>query len=124
MFFFSSRRRHTRCALVTGVQTCALPICEGDEIMIRKILGLGIPATAALLAAMPGDAQAACCVAYQPQHVEATVGKAESSIKGHFTTQINAMQLAIIEAQRLSTGQISGNLKEQNAANEIGRAHV
>src|SRR3546814_5243718 len=40
-FFFSSRRRHTRCALVTGVQTCALPIStsclpcpgrrEGDE---------------------------------------------------------------------------------------------
>src|SRR3546814_1233446 len=28
MFFFSSRRRHTRCALVTGVQTCALPICR------------------------------------------------------------------------------------------------
>src|SRR3546814_3076636 len=25
---FSSRRRHTRCALVTGVQTCALPISE------------------------------------------------------------------------------------------------
>src|SRR3546814_8654423 len=28
VFFFSSRRRHTRCALVTGVQTCALPISE------------------------------------------------------------------------------------------------
>src|SRR3546814_14277429 len=28
-FFFSSRRRHTRCALVTGVQTCALPILLG-----------------------------------------------------------------------------------------------
>src|SRR3546814_3938494 len=27
-FCFSSRRRHTRCALVTGVQTCALPICR------------------------------------------------------------------------------------------------
>src|SRR3546814_9644104 len=27
VFFFSSRRRHTKCALVTGVQTCALPIC-------------------------------------------------------------------------------------------------
>src|SRR3546814_14579938 len=25
-FFFSSIRGHTRCALVTGVQTCALPI--------------------------------------------------------------------------------------------------
>src|SRR3546814_10528313 len=30
-FFFSSRRRHTRCALVTGVQTCALPIYEPRE---------------------------------------------------------------------------------------------
>src|SRR3546814_8729263 len=29
LFFFSSRRRHTRCALVTGVQTCALPISFG-----------------------------------------------------------------------------------------------
>src|SRR3546814_6373199 len=28
VFFFSSRRRHTRCALVTGVQTCALPIFD------------------------------------------------------------------------------------------------
>src|SRR3546814_9021811 len=28
VFFFSSRRRHTRCALVTGVQTCALPVSD------------------------------------------------------------------------------------------------
>src|SRR3546814_10366432 len=33
-FFFSSRRRHTRCALVTGVQTCALPICFGDMAVV------------------------------------------------------------------------------------------
>src|SRR3546814_6823782 len=31
-FFCSSRRRHTRCALVTGVQTCALPISPGKVI--------------------------------------------------------------------------------------------
>src|SRR3546814_1784453 len=31
VFFFSSRRRHTRCALVTGVQTCALPICPSPK---------------------------------------------------------------------------------------------
>src|SRR3546814_4452089 len=31
VFFFSSRRRHTRCALVTGVQMCALPISPVDE---------------------------------------------------------------------------------------------
>src|SRR3546814_8009988 len=30
-FFCSSRRRHTRCALVTGVQTCALPISDGPD---------------------------------------------------------------------------------------------
>src|SRR3546814_6234863 len=53
-FFFSSRRRHTRCALVTGVQTCALPIClvlkeqgwleeefAADGIEINWVLSLG-----------------------------------------------------------------------------------
>src|SRR3546814_901847 len=35
-FFFSSRRRHTICALVTGVQTCALPI-SADERGERRV---------------------------------------------------------------------------------------
>src|SRR3546814_8241673 len=39
-FFFSSRRRHTRCALVTGVQTCALPIYREDP---RADSGLAFP---------------------------------------------------------------------------------
>src|SRR3546814_21146368 len=34
-FFFSSRRLHTSCALVTGVQTCALPIFMTDEMGLR-----------------------------------------------------------------------------------------
>src|SRR3546814_5376940 len=37
VFFFSSRRRHTRCALVTGVQTCALPI----SLMMEAVSGSG-----------------------------------------------------------------------------------
>src|SRR3546814_4666018 len=37
VFFFSSRRRHTRCALVTGVQTCALPI------LVTVLQRLGLP---------------------------------------------------------------------------------
>src|SRR3546814_2655928 len=40
VFFFSSRRRHTRCALVTGVQTCALPIFKQSHLqtlaLVRK----------------------------------------------------------------------------------------
>src|SRR3546814_4378913 len=43
VFFFSSRRRHTRCALVTGVQTCALPILLGlvpnfNELSIYSVM--------------------------------------------------------------------------------------
>src|SRR3546814_7115804 len=36
VFFFSSRRRHTRCALVTGVQTCALPISRYRDTIMRR----------------------------------------------------------------------------------------
>src|SRR3546814_5964954 len=42
MFFFSSRRRHTRCALVTGVQTCALPIYPAVNAILVNIYGGGI----------------------------------------------------------------------------------
>src|SRR3546814_2018742 len=42
--FFSSIRRHTRCALVTGVQTCALPISLLDEAAIARIEASGIQA--------------------------------------------------------------------------------
>src|SRR3546814_10142397 len=37
LFLFSSRRRHTRCALVTGVQTCALPISESAQKLGKKM---------------------------------------------------------------------------------------
>src|SRR3546814_7960876 len=49
VFFFSGRRRHTSCALVTGVQTCALPILAGvdlgraimDGVLDKKLVGGG-----------------------------------------------------------------------------------
>src|SRR3546814_17990414 len=41
-FFFSSRRRHTSCALVTGVQTCALPILnQGGFYFLTGASGAG-----------------------------------------------------------------------------------
>src|SRR3546814_8836698 len=43
-FFFSSRRRHTRCALVTGVQTCALPI-YGYCLLGVLVFSLTLPMT-------------------------------------------------------------------------------
>src|SRR3546814_9881685 len=42
-FFFSSRRRHTRCALVTGVQTCALPISHDMREVYRRTHTLLVP---------------------------------------------------------------------------------
>src|SRR3546814_4348813 len=41
VFFFSSRRRHTRCALVTGVQTCALPISRSNKTIAVAYLARG-----------------------------------------------------------------------------------
>src|SRR3546814_9332474 len=38
-FVFSSRRRHTRCALVTGVQTCALPILQAARREAKAAFG-------------------------------------------------------------------------------------
>src|SRR3546814_9619100 len=49
LFFFSSRIRHTRCALVTGVQTCALPIylaCERpfeDKVVEFRVIARPCP---------------------------------------------------------------------------------
>src|SRR3546814_2919414 len=44
LFFFSSRRRHTRCALVTGVQTCALPISQRKESSMNDTAHRGMKA--------------------------------------------------------------------------------
>src|SRR3546814_1772181 len=51
-FVFSSSRRHTRCALVTGVQTCALPICVHAAAAIRH-RHFPKPAAAAWSGALP-----------------------------------------------------------------------
>src|SRR3546814_6808026 len=54
VFFFSSRRRHTRCALVTGVQTCALPISAIIVSMLRALALTVLIATIPMAA--PADA--------------------------------------------------------------------
>src|SRR3546814_1676134 len=53
MFFFSSRRRHTRCALVTGVQTRALPILLVD---LTVAIGVGVTLASLLFMARMAEA--------------------------------------------------------------------
>src|SRR3546814_9042970 len=60
-FFFSSRRRHTRCALVTGVQTCALPISSNGA---NKHLSQNAKNGVSLRRALPLRAMAGRDVSY------------------------------------------------------------
>src|SRR3546814_5831465 len=53
VFFVSIRRRHTRCALVTGGQTCALPICLST--LSTDELGEGICLRAGRIAAAEAE---------------------------------------------------------------------
>src|SRR3546814_4410285 len=70
-FFFSSRRRHTRCALVTGVQTCALPICEyldfGNPQRLLKSLDARPPRPELLLVRNADDQMALAALAHEPE---------------------------------------------------------
>src|SRR3546814_3231866 len=54
MFFFSSRIRHTRFALVTGVQTCALPICSFESHDLIPFLDVRCDPGAATIARLNG----------------------------------------------------------------------
>src|SRR3546814_18082471 len=56
MFFFSSRRRHTSCGLVTGVQTCALPIW-GLEVIRNWIPDLHLAEKKLLASVLAGSRQ-------------------------------------------------------------------
>src|SRR6056297_4268180 len=62
-FFFSSRRRHTRFSGVTGVQTCALPICNTfcnlSELSVESVGSQEDFERAALAATVLGTLQAA-----------------------------------------------------------------
>src|SRR3546814_9968030 len=63
-FFFSSRRRHTRGALVTGVQTCALPISNRPRLFVAGAFGSLVVATLPRAKRKVGDPQDEVVVAF------------------------------------------------------------
>src|SRR3546814_9437333 len=107
-FFFSSRRRHTSCALVTGVQTCALPI-----LFVASTGVIGVP--------LPIDkAQAGLDAAFTAapcgwNDAAAAIMTTDTFIKTAVTT-------AIVDGRAVTlTGIVKGS---GMIAPEIGRAHV
>src|SRR3546814_9321042 len=101
LFFFSSRRRHTSCALVTGVQTCALPISAA--------------------AVAPG-----LCLAILIALAAHSLEEIERALTG--TAWIEALVIAIVlGAGARSAGLVSARAHrgiDVAARPEIGRAHV
>src|SRR3546814_7892170 len=81
IFFFSSRRRHTRCALVTGVQTCALPILRallvaivGGDLVAH--VGQSLADRGADATGTAGDQSDACVHLTSPDGREREIGRA------------------------------------------------
>src|SRR3546814_2972689 len=74
-FFFSSRRRHTRCALVTGVQTCALPICRHHKNSVASAAPADRMVARTFAAALAPVARAPDQTRAVPRSEERRVGK-------------------------------------------------
>src|SRR3546814_16344694 len=102
LIFLSSRRRHTRCALVTGVQTCALPICGGSvrmgssEMKItgtsfgRKLAAGSLALAAVALASTPARAEVSAETAF--------IFNTFSFLVGGFLVMWMAAAFAMLEA--------------------------
>src|SRR3546814_4786854 len=74
-FFFSSRRRHTRCALVTGVQTCALPISAWRD--TTSVYGPAFTLLSELVALVSGSSAAAAAWIFKVLAAAGVLGRSE-----------------------------------------------
>src|SRR3546814_2417823 len=82
VFFFSSRRRHTRCALVTGVQTCALPILTAQYSPAIRINAVSPGAVATELSAHTAELNPGRDVNW-PERSHVPVGTPEAIAYAH-----------------------------------------
>src|SRR3546814_2213124 len=121
--FFSSRRRHTRCALVTGVQTCALPILsEGARVRFIQpdytppLTSANLTATAAqaTLIAISGATPNVVI----PEGIGCTIIKAATGRRYFHTVS------ADLNTGAGGAGNLSVHPRTRVSLVEIGRAHV
>src|SRR3546814_15778993 len=107
-FFFSSRRRHTRCALVTGVQTCALPIYLPGELIGLDALGTGIHRCDA--------------VALAP----ASVCEVPFNELGHIAAQVPSLQRQLLRVmgQRMDRNQVHVEMMGRSEERRVGKECV
>src|SRR3546814_5474285 len=132
VFFFSSRRRHTRCALVTGVQTCALPISPaisigGGAFYMSRVYGgfqdnrTATQDTSGVITVNPATKVVARSV---PSYwrFDARVGY---KINDHFDIAVNAQNLTNkVYFNQAYTSHYAGIAPGRTVFAKIGRAHV
>src|SRR3546814_7976074 len=112
LFFFSSRRRHTRCALVTGVQTCALPISlrlAHKDVSLATALGreLDVPMRMANLA-----------LEEMTEALNRGWGERDSRVAMLLQEERAGVRIEVDQER------IDEALRRDPPAREIGRAHV
>src|SRR3546814_6975726 len=118
--FFSSRRRHTRCALVTGVQTCALPIFDAwgwpgnVRELENRVKRAVIMADGKMVTAADLDLDAAADEA--PINLKAARERADRKAIRH--------ALARAEGNISNTAKLLGISRPTLCDLQIGRAHV
>src|SRR3546814_5143801 len=113
IFFFSSRRRHTRCALVTGVQTCALPISLQQGEMLVSV------ASGDTVRWVIGDTSSGSGPTKRT-HILVKPSLTGLSTNLLIMTDRRAYHLALVSTGRTALTGISWSYPED----EIGRAHV
>src|SRR3546814_20965443 len=101
IFCFSSRRRHTRCALVTGVQTCALPILVASE--VKSLASQTARATEEIRSQIE-EIQSASREAVET--IKAITGVVQS------LEQMNTAVASAVEEQGATTQEIARNTQE------------
>src|SRR3546814_2951252 len=130
-FFFSSRRRHTRCALVTGVQTCALPIFLGRrgeslaDIGGGRCRGAGLAAHILVERRSRGQRLAGGVIDKLRIDVPARTVHRKAGTPGGALTERGTNALAtFLEWGKMCHGLLLLAFFAEDVLAEIGRAHV
>src|SRR3546814_7443691 len=110
LFCFSSRRRHTICALVTGVQTCALPISGGQFTLSTALTGNDL----ATFPDFPAEIRAPQGTTFGVSAFQINFGSSDIETAGDDPDVLVAMNPAALKT----------NVGALKAGGQIGRAHV
>src|SRR3546814_7870085 len=124
-FFFSSRRRHTRGALVTGVQTCALPILLRIERQVSDLEG----EIRTIRTAIPRLESAQKEAGQRIVEMKLTTRTESSTELNKTRAELKSISQSLFAGQdRVTrtavTSPVRGTVKDMKITTEIGRAHV